>query len=268
MEIMMPFPATDRVIYNKNPLDTVICQVRFPPILKIDNEMPADFQEKIRQIYPNFSDGTEVTLDVKIENQQRIQVEEFKKLINTKESKNYGFISEDNVWKINITRNFISLSTNKYEKWEDFRGKLEYALNTFIDVYKPAMFTRIGLRYIDVIVRSNLGLGETNWSELIQPHLLGIMASNELNKSIKLYQNAFEVVLEDKESTVRVITRTVQSVDSEETCYMIDSDFFSINKIKNSQLLDKLNYFNVRAGRLFRWCIKEKLHNAMEPQKI
>jgi len=32
----MPFPEVKRVIYEHNPLDKVICQLRFPPILRIE----------------------------------------------------------------------------------------------------------------------------------------------------------------------------------------------------------------------------------------
>jgi len=42
------------LIYAKNPLEMVICQVRFPAILKISSEPPADFQEALRREYPLF----------------------------------------------------------------------------------------------------------------------------------------------------------------------------------------------------------------------
>ena len=47
----MAFPEVERVIYERNPLDEVICQLRFPAILKID-EPPIAFQEQIRTRYP------------------------------------------------------------------------------------------------------------------------------------------------------------------------------------------------------------------------
>ena len=45
----MPFPVTKRIIYKKNPLVEVICQLRFPPILSIDTEIPARFQGAIKK---------------------------------------------------------------------------------------------------------------------------------------------------------------------------------------------------------------------------
>ena len=58
----MPFPDVERVIYNENPLDRVICQLRFAPILKIDTEIPAEFQERIRIDYPNLSETADWSL--------------------------------------------------------------------------------------------------------------------------------------------------------------------------------------------------------------
>ena len=264
----MPFPEIDRVIYAKNPLDRVICQLRFPPILKIDTEIPADFQDRLRSEYPNLSESKEVIFDIQVGTQQRIPSEEFKQLSNTPASKNYEFSSENNQWKINLTRNFLSLSTSAYARWEEFRERLQSATNVFVEIYKPLAFSRVGLRYIDIIVRSRLNLEKDDWNTLIQPHLLGVMASKDLEGEVQHYDSTFEIGLEDGESKARIITRTVQLTNSGESCYMIDSDFFNMRKTKHEEVINKLEFFNATAGRLFRWCITEKLHSSMEPKKI
>lgn len=51
----MPFPPTPRVRYELNPIQEVICQLRYPPILRIGAEAPAAFQEVIRKDYPLYS---------------------------------------------------------------------------------------------------------------------------------------------------------------------------------------------------------------------
>ena len=60
----MPFPPAQRVLYNKSPLEQVICQLRFPPILRIDSDLPADFQDRIRNQFPNFGEASEFKLEV------------------------------------------------------------------------------------------------------------------------------------------------------------------------------------------------------------
>jgi len=50
----MPFPDSKRAFYGKNPLEEVVCQLRFPPILRIEVETPAVFQDKVRQVFPLY----------------------------------------------------------------------------------------------------------------------------------------------------------------------------------------------------------------------
>ena len=56
----MDFPESPRVVYEQNPLDEVICQLRFPAVLRIDSESPVRFQEAVRNQYPLFQERTQV----------------------------------------------------------------------------------------------------------------------------------------------------------------------------------------------------------------
>jgi uncharacterized protein (TIGR04255 family) len=262
----MPFTARERVKYENQPLDNVICQIRFPTILKVDTELPSALQTKIGDEYINFVEGQEISIDIQLLNVGLSQRDEMKQLPKT--IKNYEFASEDNQWKVNLTRNFISLATTNYENWEGFRGRLVKIFSSFVEVYNPTLFTRVGLRYTDIIVRSKLDLGDTSWKELIAENMLGVLATPELRENIVDFQSNFVVQLNDKESLVRVTTGTVKAVNSGETCFIIDSDIFSTRKRKSDEIVTKLDYYHEKAFGLFRYCITEKLHQAMKPRKI
>ena len=263
----MPFPTVDRVIYNKKPLDTVICQARFPTILRIDTEIPSAFQEKLLPEYINLTEGQEVVVDIRLGNKPVVPTEDIKQ-ITAPAIKNYEFASEDNKWKVNLTRTFISLSTTDYHIWEEFKTRFASVLDAFIDVYKPVLFTRIGLRYIDVIVRSKLDLDNIDWEELIKPPFLGILASPELKDSVKHFQSTSIIDLENDQGVARVNAGTVKSTESAETSFMIDSDFYELKRKEKEELLNKLDSFHSMASGLFRMCITDRLHNAMEPKQI
>ena len=49
------FSKEERCIYRKNQLQEVICQLRFPEILSIGVNVPAAFQDAIRDEYPQYS---------------------------------------------------------------------------------------------------------------------------------------------------------------------------------------------------------------------
>ncbi|MGA9350360.1 MAG: TIGR04255 family protein [Anaerolineae bacterium] len=265
----MPFPEATRVLYKKNPLDQVICQLRFPPILRIDAEIPAEFQERIRRHFPQFSETFDLRLPVPQDLSGQIPPEIVQQIAQSSGRKNYQFSSEDEHWQINLTRTFVALTTKKYERWEEFKEKLEIPLSALIDVYSPDYFSRVGLRYVDVIRRSALDLTGSSWEQLLQPYILGILGSPDVSDFVRNFETRYEIGLSDGESVVRISTKfVVEARDDGEICYMIDSDFYNSQKTQLESAVERLDYLNVRASRLIRWCITDRLHEAMEPQPL
>ena len=264
----MPFPQAERVIFHRNPLDQVICQLRFPPVLKIDAEIPAQFQDKIRGEFPNFSEASEWNLEVSTGVKAPIPPEILRQVIQSSGIRNYEFSSEEGTWKVNLTRTFIALTANKYERWEKFKEKLVIPLTALVETYCPTYFSRIGLRYIDVIRRSTLNLDGSNWDELLKPYILGILAELQVGKNIQTFESKYEIRLSDGESSVKIVTKFVEPAHSDEICYMIDSDFYNNTKNDVNYAVQKLDYFNIRASRLIQWCMTDRLKQAMEPHSL
>lgn len=266
----MKFTDYERVIYEHNLLDAVICQVRFPTILKIDTEVPSAFQERLPAEYIDLIENQEVIFEVQIGGKPLAQRDDTGQ-ISTPGMKNYGFLSEGSKWKVNLTRNFLALSAGpgSYAKWSEFKSKFESVLSAFIEVYKPAVFTRVGLRYVNVVARSKLNLPDVDWGELIAPPLLGVLGSDELKENVKALQSIFVMGLEDGESEVRVSAGIMKAAaESDETCFVIDSDYYDLKRRKPEDLLPRLDLFHAQAFGLFRWCITDRLHNAMNPRKM
>lgn len=136
---VMLFADNDRrYLYARPPLVEAICQLRFPTILSIGAKEPAEFQEAIRAEYPRYAARSEYpmpkltgvgTPSPSVQPQPPVT--------------NYNFISQDGKWKINLTNNFIALSTIGYRQWEDFAQRLDVVLAHFIRIYQPAYFERI-----------------------------------------------------------------------------------------------------------------------------
>ena len=263
----MPFPDVKRIIYKKNPLQQVICQLRFPPILKIDSEIPSQFQEFIRADFPNFKENIEPMGKPIPEEIMNFAPHMFSSILKT--NKNYEFSSKNHEWQVNLTRVFVALTTTKYERWEIFRKKLELVVDSIQEIYSPSFFTRIGLRYIDVIERSQLGLKNERWDDLINPLLLGGLNSEDIKNDIINYESKYNIRLSDNESNVTIQIRVLEN-PTEEQSFVIDSDFCISKEIdsKREILFDKLDYFHKQASYLIQWCIKEKLHKAMEPLEL
>ena len=263
----MPFPDVKRVVYENNPLDKVICQLRFPQILRIENELPANFQERIISRFPVYQEKTEFFQQIvqPVEGQGFPDV--LQQMVKNTTTKNHEFLNDDESLTVNLTRTFIALTSTKYVNWEDFLETFNYILKVLTDIYKPAFYTRVGLRYIDVIIRSNLKLAEKSWEELLEPHILGLLSSPVKN-SVLSNQSITEINLADEISKVKITTSLVTKPDNNEKCFMIDSDFFTQKRTKITDLESKLDFLHYRATRLIQWLIKDELHRAMNPKEI
>jgi uncharacterized protein (TIGR04255 family) len=262
----MAFPETPRVIYERNPLVEVICQLRFPPILRIDSDPPAAFQDTIRDQYPNFREVQPSVPDLPKEI-VKIMGKDFPMRIGNVV---YEFISSDEQWKISLARDFIALTAYKYERWEQFRNNLSMPLQALVNIYSPAFYTRIGLRYRDVIQRSNLGLVDKKWSELLMPHIAGELSSPNIAENVLHQKHDILIRLQEQENNglVHLQHGLGEEGESGEKIYIIDSDFYSEKKTEKENAIQILDYFNKQAARLFRWCISNSLHDAMGPRPI
>lgn len=207
----MPLPKVKRVLYNKNPLERVICQLRFPPILKIDSELPSNFQEAIREIFPSYQQKVEILQEItqiKGRNSPQELRQEIKKSTTIK---NHNFATDDGIWQLNLTRTFLSITTTKYTKWEEFIKKIEKPIKALIESYNPPFFTRIGLRYVDIFDRTILGLDGIDWPDLISPNFLGLKSS-PIKDDIVSCESKYEMKLDDEKSKLRIVTTFVENI--------------------------------------------------------
>jgi uncharacterized protein (TIGR04255 family) len=262
----MSFPDSPRVIYEKNPLIEVICQLRFPAILRIDSELPAEFQERLRERYPIF--GEIPSQDVKLNLPPDIEkiIGSGSPMLSFRGKTSYEFVSEDQLWKIQLTREALTIFTADYKRWEDFKEHLTIPLDALVDIYKPAFYTRIGLRYKDLIQRSELNLVNEEWSNLLRPHIAAELSS-EIAGDIIQCANQLTIRLEANEGQV-LVNHGLVSNQENEICYLIDSDFSNEQRTEVSNAFQVLDSFNRQSGRLFRWCITDRLHEAMHPQHL
>ena len=101
------FSNEPRCCYEKAQLAEVICQFRFPEILTIETELPARFQEAIRQELPVYSVRKESAPPVITNQGGHFAIQA------PKQNNNYQFASADGIWRVNLTSKFISLACTR-----------------------------------------------------------------------------------------------------------------------------------------------------------
>lgn len=261
---MTKLPEFERVIYERNPLIQVACQLRFPPILKISHQDPVEFQDKIRLQYPLFE---RTQPQVSSEISQMIQQLGLPILNDL----TYTFKSEDQRWQLLITKDFITLSTSAYERYEYFKQRLAEAIEIFEVIYKPSFYTRVGLQYQDLIMRSKLGLEDKSWSDLIAQHIASELYDPDLSPSIQAIMKNLILKTENGQINFKhgLVNVKEQDKNHDEIAYLLDADFYTEQKIeRNGDVWNVLEQFNQSARKLFRWSITEALHSAMQPQSV
>lgn len=260
------FSSESRCIYRENQLGEVICQLRFPEILTISTTVPDKFQEAIRTEFPQFQRRQEAPApkisgipgNLALQNQPPVI--------------NYQFSSSDGIWRINLTSRFISLSCSKYTRWEDFAAMLDKPLAAFIQIYKPAYFERVGLRYLNFISRFDLGLEGIAYSQLIAPCYLGPMAEEDVQET------ACSRCGVDAELSIRGGCRVKlhagpglvkkNGQPDKEVKFIFDQDLYMPGQVPVNLSAGALQTLHSQAFSIFRGAITEKLHEAMEPQTL
>lgn len=254
------FSTESRVTYSKNQLGEVICQLRFPEILTIAANPPADFQEAIRADYPRYSALRE-----------SVPVQPGAAPVRTQPSINHQFLSADGLWRVNLTSKFISVACCRYTKWEDFAARLDKPLAAFIRIYQPAYFERIGLRYLNFISRKDLGLEGTPFADLIAPCYLGVLAEEGVQEQTTVRSTV------DADIAIRggcrvklhagpgLLRRPGAQNQDKELKFIFDQDLYIPGKLAVNLSAGALQTLHAQAWPIFRFAITETLHNAMQP---
>lgn len=265
----MLFPESERVVYKINPLSEVICQFRFPTILRIRERQLADFQDKIRGIYPVYKErepSIEITPQLPKELAAIIENINFPLppgLVT------HRFYTKDSKRFITLSDEFMALAETKYERWESFREEIIKAENALKEVYKPSFYSRVGLRYKDIISRNHLGLTKTEWHELLKPHIIAELGDKNISDAVfKIRTQAVININDIPEGQITLNHGLTKPTGSDEECYMIDADFSIERKEGIDEPFEILDRFHGLAGQLFQWAITKKLHIAMGPKSI
>ena len=263
----MIFPDASRVLYERNTLQTVVCQLRFPQILRIEADEPVAFQERIRAEYPILTTRAQLDLAGALPEQVAKLVGESLPL-SIRQGRAYDFASSDAKWQATLAGTFIALTaTRSYVRWDDFKNRLTPLVNAVIEIYQPPFFSRIGLRYQNLVLRSALGLSGVPWRELIQSHVAGELASSVEEAAVEGITTAVQFRFD---GGAKLVLRhgLVQAVGSGEDGYVLDADFFTEDRTEVTHAIERLEDFNREARRLLRWCITERLHHAMGPRSL
>lgn len=254
---LMNFTEEPRVVYERNPLAEVVCQLRFPRLLELDDSVPANFQKSLGRSYPSVESRQTVTFH--IGNEEGTAPPTSRRVI-------YDFSDRDRQYTISLCSDFLAVKTVRYTRWETFLSHIQCAISALRSSYDVPFYSRLGLRYVNIIKRADLGISDVPWTDLIRGSALGLLGDGDI---------PIDSIIEQSSATVlsigngRVAIRSGINIADDGTTknYVVDSDFFFDSPMeKDEDAYRLLAYYNGAARNAFRWHIKPRLHDAMEPR--
>ena len=261
----MLFAPYERCQYARPPLVEVICQLRFPTILNIGVQAPAAFQEAVRRDFPQYSVRQEQLPPKMVRKGNAVALEAQKPITN------YAFLSADNRWKLNLTQDFISLSTVAYQRWEDFATRLDQPLAQFIQLYQPAYFQRIGLRYVNAVSRKRLRLEGRLWDDLIQSQYIGILGEPDVDE-VEITKCSLDVespLVGGCHMKLHAGPGLLGSGRTDkEVKFILDGDFSASGQLGADAVPEKLEQLHRYAVCFFQGAVTRELQDAMGPTPL
>lgn len=244
--------------YKNNPLYEVILQIRFPKILSINSNDPIEFQEKIKKLFPIYR--------LKIENEQEMEFNPNTESIFLKGKKtysNHNFISQDGHYKVNLTSDFIAISTNNYTKWDYLFEMFQSVFDSFQEIYQSPFFERIGLRYVNAFSKEKLMLGNALWKDVLNNNYIGALSFIP-EQRVKNNNIAFEYELD--EPTMRAkINAGLGTLNNVYKVFIFDCDLICIKQINKEEINGIIQTLHNNEVNIFEGFLSETLKQHMEP---
>lgn len=149
---------------SRSPLLLVLAQVRFSPVLQMDRFIPT-IQERLRsEGFPKFQMLQNITIQI-----PGIPA------VGQNPTVYWEFMDREDKKSIAIGTEGIAFTVTDYSTFEDFRVGLQIAILTVQEAVKLELRTRVGLRYVDLVIPEK----GKQASDYVRTEILGL-SRNEL----------------------------------------------------------------------------------------
>ena len=147
---------------------------------------------------------------------------------------------------------------------------LDKPLAAFIQLYKPAYFQRVGLRYLNIISRKALDLEGTPWHQLIAPAYLGALAQEDVGED-RILSCGYDLQVKLDSScaakihagTGRLKVNNPNMAQDSEVKFILDMDLSMGGNTPCGLAAPALETLHGHSSRVFEGAITDTLRDAM-----
>jgi len=248
----------ERLIFERNPLQTVVVQIRFPAIFAL--EQPAGvavFQASLRDAYPKAEPRA-----------QQLNVVLGPGGIGAQGSQlgPWRFLNDDGTWVAALAPDYVSLETTRYERFEHFIERTERLLAAAEETLGLTHRGRMGLRYINQFQHPE-ATTVSDWRRFLEDHLLGAVAGELLRDNVRQALEQIELEFDPGRMTIR---HGFVRPDENSSLYILDLDAYddSSEPWNTSAIVSQLWDFKRLIWRIFRQSITPELVEYLSPRSL
>lgn len=246
-------PDQPRRFYSTNTLRLVICQLRFPVMHRFDEPGAlAAFHDVLKERYPRSAPEQQLALTVGPAG-----------AVPGPASVLWRFQGIEDGWSVAVARDFVSIETTTYERFEHLRERVAEVLEAIIAL-GVTVRERLGLRYIDEI-RHPQAARPGDWRELIEEELLGMVGGERLGDDV--IQALQEIRLREQHGSVTIRHGYLGAeATGNEPFYLLDLDYFDEHSatLVPGEVLDRIDGYHRTIHNLFETAIKQKLRDHLK----
>ena len=168
------------------------------------------------------------------------------------------FQGVDDGWSVAIARDFVSLETTAYEKYEELRERLAEVLDATLAL-GIKLRERLGLRYVDEI-RHPDAKKPGDWRRFINEKLLGMVGGDELGDDV--IQALQDIRLREDDGTLAIRHGYLGvEVAAGEPFYLLDLDYYDgrPRPLQAEQLLSQLDDYHHAMHNVWETAITDAL---------
>jgi len=227
-------PEVEPVQYERNFIRTAVCELKFPIILEWEDHPPVSVQKELRKEYPYHKKVQSIDIDPQHQKSQA-------NIALNLQSKNKN-------WTVSIRPDAIALETRLYKNFEEFHDKLKKIVAVVDKKIDADFFTRVGLRYINVI-----HFADDEFGELLNPDLVAPILKNIYGSVKEFYQH----VNGNTEYGLYNFRHGIKPNEKSEREYFLDFDYFK-EGVEIGDALELVKNFHEYNFKFFHWTLGKK----------
>ncbi len=161
-------PAHEHRMFGRNPLEVVVCQLRFDPILKVQQRV-AEFQDQVRSRFPQYEESEAELFELRLPESE----------VHSRKVRTFTLSARAEKASVTIGDQSIALQYGAHRDRRTLIEDAQLVLGVFDRCFAPVSRRRLGLRYVNLIDREQIGaaLGRgVDWADLIAPGFLGVQS--------------------------------------------------------------------------------------------